>query len=154
MTEYKIIPPSTKRVELHTNKHVNDTIIEKTLNNINKIRNSSNKNDDISKLIEELNREWDTERILEANAAAITLLSIILGFLFSYYWFTFAGFISFFLLVHAVQGWCPPLPIIRRMGKRTPTEINNEKMAIKILRGDFNNIKTTPEQLLNVIEKE
>ena len=42
-----------------------------------------------------------------------------------------------FLLQHAVQGWCPPLPVFRRYGVRTQTEIDDERYALKALRGDF-----------------
>jgi hypothetical protein len=42
-----------------------------------------------------------------------------------------------FLLQHAVQGWCPPVPVFRRLGFRTQTEIDYERYALKVLRGDF-----------------
>lgn len=42
-----------------------------------------------------------------------------------------------FLFQHAIQGWCPPLPILRRLGFRTAEEINQERYALKALRGDF-----------------
>lgn len=41
------------------------------------------------------------------------------------------------LFQHATQGWCPPLPLFRRMEKRTRNEIDVEKFAMKALRGDF-----------------
>ena len=44
---------------------------------------------------------------------------------------------SFFLLQHAVQGWCPPVPFFRRRGVRTAREIEIERYALKALRGDF-----------------
>jgi hypothetical protein len=45
-----------------------------------------------------------------------------------------------FLLQHAVQGWCPPLPVFRRWGVRTQPEIDYERYALKALRGDFRNL--------------
>jgi len=45
--------------------------------------------------------------------------------------------VSAFLLQHAIQGWCPPVPILRRLGFRTADEINRERYALKVLRGDF-----------------
>ncbi|MEL7649602.1 MAG: DUF2892 domain-containing protein [Sedimentibacter sp.] len=150
-----IVPPSTKRVELHTDKKSNEIIRNKTLENIEGLMGSYPGSGKISERIRELNKEWDTERVLEANAAAFTLLSIVLGFSFSYYWFVLAGFISFFLLVHAVQGWCPPLPIIRKLGVRTPTEIYNEKTALKYLQRDFSSIRSeSAAEILRSIEKE
>jgi len=46
-----------------------------------------------------------------------------------------------FLFQHAVRGWCPPVPILRRKGVRTRREIDAEKYALKALRGDFSGIQ-------------
>jgi hypothetical protein len=35
-----------------------------------------------------------------------------------------------FLLQHGLQGWCPPLPVLRRLGVRTQREIDAEKYAL------------------------
>jgi hypothetical protein len=43
------------------------------------------------------------------------------------------GVVLSFLLQHALQGWCPPLPILRRMGVRTRGEIDQEKYELKAL---------------------
>jgi hypothetical protein len=58
--------------------------------------------------------------------------------------------ISVFLLQHAVQGWCPPLPLLRRLGIRTAAEIHQEIIALRILRGDFVEQPVYPESLLAV----
>jgi hypothetical protein len=42
-----------------------------------------------------------------------------------------------FFLQHALQGWCPPLPLLRRLGVRTQYEIERERYALKAVRGDF-----------------
>ena len=93
--------------------------------------------DAISRRLRELDREWDIERTLEANAAAITLATLGLGFSTNRKWFYFPAVVSGFLLQHALQGWCPPLPVFRRLGIRTEREINLERTALRILRGDF-----------------
>jgi hypothetical protein len=49
-----------------------------------------------------------------------------------------------------VQGWCPPLPIIRKLGIRTPEEISNEKVAIKYLRGDFTQKEKEAKNILKI----
>ena len=41
------------------------------------------------------------------------------------------------MIQHVLKGWCPPLVLLRRLGFRTAAEINRERMALKILRGDF-----------------
>lgn len=120
-----IILPSTKRVELNTSRKINKRIEQRTLNNINKYKDVDYKK--LLDRIRELNREWDTERVLEANASLVILISSILGFIKNIRWFIIVIIVSFFLLLHAIYGWCPPVPIIRRLGIRTPEEIQSEK---------------------------
>jgi hypothetical protein len=95
----------------------------------------------ISERIEELDREWDIERLLEANAASISLVGVFLGATTSRKWFVLPLVVSGFLLQHAIQGWCPPLPIFRRLGVRTRLEIEQERYALKLLRGDFKDLE-------------
>lgn len=42
--------------------------------------------------------------------------------------------------MHALQGWCPPLPVFRCYGFRTAAEIDYERYALKAIRGDFEGI--------------
>ena len=35
-----------------------------------------------------------------------------------------------FLVHHAVKGWCPPLPVFRRLGFRSAQEISAERVAL------------------------
>ncbi|NLW68840.1 MAG: hypothetical protein GXY28_13685, partial [Bacteriovoracaceae bacterium] len=42
-----------------------------------------------------------------------------------------------FLLQHAIQGWCPPVSIFRRLGMRTKEEIQFELYGLRMLKGDF-----------------
>ena len=147
-----IIPSSTQRVKLNTKKELNQKIEQKTIDSINKHVDSDT--DTLTKRLSELNHEWDTERFLEANAATIILISSVIGYLTEPYWFIVTGFISFFLLQHAVQGWCPPLPIIRKLGIRTPTEINEEKLAIKYLRGDFSRTESEAADIMKIVKRD
>lgn len=85
----------------------------------------------------ELDREWDIERAIEANAATVALTGCVLGATVDRRWLVLPAIVSAFLLQHAVQGWCPPVPVLRRLGFRTADEINQERYALKALRGDF-----------------
>lgn len=152
MNHISIIPPNSKRVEMHTSNKINKKIAQRTVENIKEFKNASY--DSLTNRIKQLDREWDTERVLEANAATIIFVSSVIGFFTSQYWYILTGFISFFLFVHAIQGWCPPLPLIRRIGIRTQEEIQIEKMTIKFMRGDFNNIGEEPLQIMNEIKKD
>ena len=98
---------------------------------------------DIRRRLQELDREWDVERALEANASTIMLLSLGLSALHSRRWLVLSGVVPAFLLQHALQGWCPPIEVFRRLGLRTRREIDAERMALKALRGDFDGLGAT-----------
>ncbi|HEV3410373.1 MAG TPA: hypothetical protein VG095_08765 [Chthoniobacterales bacterium] len=91
----------------------------------------------LSRRIDELEREWDMERWLEMNASALAFGGTLLGLFVNRKFFAIPCFVLPFLFLHAVQGWCPPVPILRRQGVRTRREIDAEKYALKALRGDF-----------------
>ncbi len=91
----------------------------------------------IERRLRELDHEWDIERVLEANAALISLLGLGFGTFIHRRWYTLPALVGTYLLQHAVQGWCPPVPVFRRLGIRTATEIDHERYALKALRGNF-----------------
>lgn len=93
--------------------------------------------DEVDRRLWELDNEWDTERVLETAASGLTLLGLVLGTIRRRRWFLLPLVVTSFLLMHALQGWCPPIPIIRRLGIRTAGEIDQERYALKALRGDF-----------------
>lgn len=133
-----MIPSTTQRVPQHTTEHVNAEIRRRTEENI--ARHSGGGSVAIERRLRELEREWDMERTLEANASIIALLGLTLGATVSRKWFVLPGIVTAFLLQHAIQGWCPPVPIFRRLGFRTQTEIEQERYALKAVRGDFQHI--------------
>jgi len=126
-----IFPDTTKRVEIHTNDEVNARIKELTLESISLYGDKSK--DEIRDRLRELDKEWDIERVLETNAAVAVIISTALGFKVSKKWFLATGMVGGFLLQHAIQGWCPPVELFRRIGVRTNSEINYEKEALKNL---------------------
>jgi hypothetical protein len=69
-----------------------------------------------------------------------------LGILGNRKFFLFPAVVGGFLLQHAVQGWCPPLSIFRRLGIRTAEEIDWERYALKALRGDFREIEPATDE--------
>jgi hypothetical protein len=95
---------------------------------------------DITRRINELDREWDMERLLETNASALAFTGLVLGMTRSRKWLIVPSIVLPFLFQHAMQGWCPPVPLFRRLGVRTREEIDREKYALKALRGDFEEI--------------
>lgn len=91
----------------------------------------------IERRLAELDREWDIERCLETTAASLALVGTALGATVNRRWYALPAAVGAFLMQHALQGWCPPLPLLRRLGVRTTDEINQERYALKALRGDF-----------------
>lgn len=91
----------------------------------------------INRRLAELDREWDIDRVLQTNASTLSLIGITLAAAHSKKWAILPGVVLPFLFQHAVQGYCPPLPILRRIGIRTRQEIERERYALKYLRGDF-----------------
>ncbi len=75
--------------------------------------------------------------MLDANAASLTLTGLALGKAIDRRFYLLAGTAAGFLLQHAIQGWSPPLPLLRWLGFRTQAEIEAERYALKALRGDF-----------------
>ena len=133
-----MIPSTVERVPQHTADHVNEQIRRQTEATV--ARTAAAGPAAIDRRLAELDREWDVERTLEANAATAVLVGVTLGATVDRRFFFFPAVIAGFLLQHAVQGWCPPLPIFRRMGFRTQTEIEEERHALKALRGDFRSV--------------
>lgn len=130
-----MLPPTATRVSDHTPDRFNRRIRERTEQNI---RNYATRGTiAINKRLSELDKEWDIERTLEANAAAIALVGLGLGTFVSKKWYVLPAVVTGFLLQHALQGWCPPVPFFRFKGVRTAEEIHREKYALKALRGDF-----------------
>ena len=61
-------------------------------------------------------------------------------------WLVLTGAVLGFLFQHAVSGWCPPVPVLRRLGFRTRGEIDREKFALKAMRGDFRDLPEKPAE--------
>lgn len=131
------LPGTSERVPFHTARHVNDRIERMTLWNLEYYTAHP---EQIGERLRELDQEWDIERTLMTQAASVSLVGIIFGVLFSRKWFVLPAIVNGFLLQHALQGWCPPLGVLRRLGVRTQAEIDMERYALKALRGDFSNV--------------
>jgi hypothetical protein len=143
-----MLPATTARVIEQTPDYINDRILQKTEENI--ARYSAAGPEAIRQRLAELDREWDIERFLEVNASIVSLTGFAFGILRNRRWLILPIAVGAFLLQHALQGWCPPVSVFRRLGIRTSAEIEHERYALKALRGDFRNLEipgTTSGQL-------
>lgn len=146
------LPPTTKRVALNTCSKVNGTIRSETVDCI--VRYMGEGEAVLSEKIRKLDREWDTERVLETTASTAVLLGSVMAFRKkTCCWSLFTGTVGAFFLMHALQGWCPSLPLVRSMGVRTAEEIFHEKTVFKMIRGDFCENSADAESLLDIAEK-
>jgi hypothetical protein len=138
-----MISPTTTRVAQHTAEDVNRRIREEIEGSV--ACRAAGGREAIDRRLAELDQEWNIERALELNAAVFSLLGLTLGATRNRGWFLFPAVVAGFLAQHAVQGWCPPVPVLRRLGFRTPSEIDQERYALKALRGDFQDLPVVEE---------
>jgi hypothetical protein len=96
--------------------------------------------DELTRRIGALDREWDVERYLQMNARIVSLSGVVLGAMVNRRFLVLPPVVFGFFFQHATQGWCPPPPVFRKMGVRTRREINQERYALKALRGDFDHV--------------
>ena len=130
-----MLPATRERVTVNTAEEINQQIRQRTERSV--MESIAGGPDAIARRLEELDREWDIERMLETMAPTITLIGLALGVTKSRKWLFLPAFVQTFFLQHALEGWCPPIPVLRRLGFRTADEINEERYALKALRGDF-----------------
>lgn len=135
-----MLPATNRRVAANTCEAINARIARDTRERIAYFANRSPQ--EMTRRIEELDHEWDVERTLECNAAALGFTGVVLAATSDRRWLVLPGLVTGFLFQHALQGWCPPLPVLRRLGFRTSAEINEERYALKALRGDFEGVIT------------
>jgi hypothetical protein len=129
-----MMPTTVDRVPRHTSADVNQDIQHAA---DARVRHYAANPAGIDRRLRELDEEWDIERLLETNASALAFTGVALGATVDKRWLILPALVTAFLFQHAVQGWCPPVPILRRLAFRTAREIDVERSALKALRGDF-----------------
>lgn len=121
------LPPTSQRVARHSPSHINDRIARNIQSSVDYYQQYP---EEIPERLQALEKEWDIERALETNAASLMLAGLGLGLWLSRRFVIIPVAVAGFLLQHGLQGWCPPVPILRRLGFRTQTEIEMEKHAL------------------------
>ena len=141
-----MLPDTTDRVPAQTAAEINAQLRQEYEERIAEYARNPDK---IDARLDEMDAEWDIERAIEANAATIALAGVALGATVDRRWLVLPALVTAFLLQHALQGWCPPVPILRRMGFRTAAEIDRERFTLKVLRGDFVGVATRKASVKN-----
>jgi hypothetical protein len=145
-----MLPATTERVRQNTADHINELIHRRTEESVR--RCAAEGAEAIERRLDELDREWDIERCVETLAPSLTLAGLFLGATLSRKWLLLPALVQGFFLQHALQGWCPPVPVLRRLGVRTVAEIDQERMALKALRGDFKGV-TRPRKIEGKVQQ-
>lgn len=149
-SEAKMAIPTTRdRVPAHTSEAVNERIERETAERVRKL---AARPTGISERLKELDEEWDIERAIEANASTLAFIGVALGYFAHPYWLALPALVTVFLFQHAVQGWCPPVPVLRRLGFRTIYEIDQERYALKAIRGDFDRVAQSSDKAMAAMQ--
>lgn len=115
------------RIRLHTDSLVNQTIDAKIEASIERLRGAHP--EEIRCRLNQLEKEWDVDQVMQGKTALLVNLGLSVGRKDRRaYWIAGIGFAS--LLSHALTGWSPSLPLLRRMGLRSRREIDREKFAL------------------------
>ena len=115
------------RVRKHTARKVNQQIDLETNACIQKT--IAGGRDAIVARVHELDREWDVDRALLTLFGVFGGAAFGLGQRFRGFRYLHAAQLGF-MFIHATAGWCPPLPVLRRLGFRTAREIAAERFAL------------------------
>jgi hypothetical protein len=137
-------------VRENTSPEINQKIDTDIQQNLNKYYHNRS---EIDKRLWELDREWDLERMLELNAAALSFMGIWRGLTQNKLWYILPLAVTTLLATHAVEGWCPPVTLFRRLGFRTRAEIDKERYALKTIRGDFKYLLDVPNVAWEAVNK-
>lgn len=124
----------TDRARRHTARAVLHRIDDDTVDHLLAVEGDA---DAAKPRLEALDREWDLDRAIEAEAAAMGLLGLALGVFMRPALLAVPTAVGASVFLFGTLGIYPLLPIFRRMGLRTAREIQRERYAVKALRGDF-----------------
>ena len=127
------------------------TSVEKEIQE--KLNHYYNDQNEITLRLEELDKEWDIERILQIEGVALTLAGVVLGSTANKKWLALPLVASLVLLKDVVRQGTYSFPLLRKFGFRTREEINKEKYALKAIRGDFKYLLDVPNSVWSAVNK-
>lgn len=93
------LPGSAKRVASMTEGRVNERIRYRTIASITRYAHHPGL---IEQRLDELDREWDVERVLETNAATLAFTGTLLAVLGDKRWLLLSAAVTGFLLQHGL----------------------------------------------------
>lgn len=127
-------PPHRDDIREHTSAASNERIDRETRD---ALADASPSPARIRARLAELDREWTVDRALMLNFAVLGGLSGSLAMRRLYTARKLGGWGALFftqiafLAHHAIRRWCPPMPVFRRLGFRSESEIGAERVALQ-----------------------
>jgi hypothetical protein len=104
----------TKKIDLNTDFMIKSTIARGTFS--------------IRERLLQLDKEWDIDRALDLLFSTTLTAQLALSVRKKNHRFSWMPLIqAAFLIMHSTYGWCPPVPILRKLGYRTRFEIQSER---------------------------
>ena len=131
-----VVTAETDRIQQHTDPSVQARIARMTEDSAAAAIAEGR----VDERLGELQKEWDAERVLFTASGLNALLGLVLGRWVDPRWYVYVAAVAAFQTQHGIQGWCPPLAVIRRFQVRTRTEIETERTTLRAVRGDFDGI--------------
>ena len=131
----QLLAPRSDRVRAHGPERVNAEVLRQARERL--ARWGDRPLDEVEGRLKELEREWEVDRSLLVNAAVWSLVGLVLGARGARQWLLVPGVVAGFLLQYGLTGWCPPVWGLRLLKCRTRGELEAEKLALRVQRGDF-----------------
>ena len=104
--------------------------------------------DAICERLAQLDREWTTGRASKATAGLMIVAGLALTAVFDPWWLVLTAAGGLLLLPYLFGRRSPLGYVFHQFGLRRGSEIEQEKVALKALRGDFQNLPTA-QQVVN-----
>lgn len=125
-----MISTAMDKVEQHTDPEINKRTHKQMDRSITYFKHHK---DEVGERLQELEQEWSTDRVVQTMAGAVGLTGAILTVATNNKRFAVMSAVAgSFLLMYSIMGWVPPLPLLRRLGVRTTSEIDDERCALAL----------------------
>jgi len=99
----------------------------------------------ITDRLTEIESEWSVGRMTKAAAGVLILVGLGLAVAFSAWWLILPAVGGLLLLQYLFSRTSWLAAAFRAMGFRSGSEIDQERLALKVLRGDFRHLPTVQE---------
>lgn len=104
--------------------------------------------DQIEQRLSELQNEWSLQQAVEFHAGMLTAAGGLFTVLFGRKWGLLSLVAGGLLVQYSIEGKCPGLSLLERMGFRSQRDIDNERVALKVLAGEFREVEHDGDPLV------